>query len=427
MAALIAQKYQVDPLVAPAIAPGLEFLLIRDGLKDSDFVERVRKQLPFSELTPAGLIIGLPHDRDIEEFHPPGGGHGHTVRLSTRNVVTKCDPWAKKLPAALLTEEEKEILGGLNADRVRGHWLPLIGRAPLSLDAAPTIRSRATEHNDNPLVVKHLCAEFGRILGNSKELPFPYGRRERSNVEADITGATLPDDVVIIGAHLDSTAMLTQGWSVHSGSAPGGDDDASGVAGVLAAAEMLAEMSDRRRPKRTIRFVLFNAEENRIAGSEVYVDTLLKRQRICVTAMIQMDMIGYVMDPGLPRRRYQVHAPAPENFPGGIKAVVERSELIREAVINAGSQVSSNLDPRRYPLEDCKDPAIERSDQYRFLLKNWPAVEVCEDLFVDECVDGNAQRPHPGYHKDTDTEVCAEYIADIARAVAGAAWMIAEG
>src|SRR5262249_46439993 len=68
------------------------------------------------------------------------------------------------------------------------------------------------------------------------------------NTVAEIKGSEKPDEVVILGAHLDS-------WDLGTGST----DNGTGSAAVLEAARALAKLD--LKPKRTIRFVLFSGEE----------------------------------------------------------------------------------------------------------------------------------------------------------------------
>lgn len=67
-------------------------------------------------------------------------------------------------------------------------------------------------------------------------------------VVGELRGRDLPDEVVLIGGHLDS-------WDLGTGAL----DDGAGVAITLAAAREIAELP--QRPRRTIRVVLFGAEE----------------------------------------------------------------------------------------------------------------------------------------------------------------------
>jgi Peptidase family M28 len=83
------------------------------------------------------------------------------------------------------------------------------------------------------------------------------GMRQSGNVIAEIPGRELPDEVVLIGAHLDS-------WD----EATGAIDDGAGVGIVTAAAHLIGQLP--RAPRRTIRVVLFGAEEVGLLGAFAY-------------------------------------------------------------------------------------------------------------------------------------------------------------
>jgi carboxypeptidase Q len=78
------------------------------------------------------------------------------------------------------------------------------------------------------------------------------------NTVAEIRGSEKPDEIVLLGAHLDS-------WDLGTGST----DNGTGSMVVMEAARAL-QMSGLR-PKRTIRFVLFSGEEQGLNGSRAYV------------------------------------------------------------------------------------------------------------------------------------------------------------
>jgi len=80
------------------------------------------------------------------------------------------------------------------------------------------------------------------------------------NTVADLRGSEKPDEMVILGAHLDS-------WDLGTGST----DNGTGSMAVLEAARALAKLN--LKPKRTIRFVLFSGEEQGLYGSQEYVKT----------------------------------------------------------------------------------------------------------------------------------------------------------
>jgi carboxypeptidase Q len=79
------------------------------------------------------------------------------------------------------------------------------------------------------------------------------------NTVGEIRGSEKPDEVVIVGAHLDS-------WDLGTGST----DNGTGSMAVLEAARALAKLG--LKPKRTIRFVLFTGEEEGLVGSKRYVE-----------------------------------------------------------------------------------------------------------------------------------------------------------
>ena len=78
------------------------------------------------------------------------------------------------------------------------------------------------------------------------------------NTVADLGGSEKPEEMVILGGHLDS-------WDLATGST----DDGTGAMAVLEAARTLAKLDGK--PKRTIRFVLFSGEEEGLIGSKEYV------------------------------------------------------------------------------------------------------------------------------------------------------------
>ena len=78
------------------------------------------------------------------------------------------------------------------------------------------------------------------------------------NVVAEIPGGQRADELVIVGAHLDSWDFAT-----------GAQDNATGVAMVLEAARTITAAG--RTPRRSIRFVLWGAEEQGLLGSSAYV------------------------------------------------------------------------------------------------------------------------------------------------------------
>ena len=96
-----------------------------------------------------------------------------------------------------------------------------------------------------------------------------------------IRGSEFPDELVIIGAHRDA-------WG------PGTSDNISGTVSVLEAARLLgAEAKAGHRPRRTIVFATWDAEEWGLVGSTEYVeDDSLRLQRHALVYLNQDDIAG---------------------------------------------------------------------------------------------------------------------------------------
>jgi len=80
---------------------------------------------------------------------------------------------------------------------------------------------------------------------------------DSANVIGEIPGRERPDEIVVIGGHLDS-------WDVGSGA----QDDGSGCITALEAAHLIRQLGFR--PRRTLRVVFWTNEENGGAGGEAY-------------------------------------------------------------------------------------------------------------------------------------------------------------
>ncbi len=110
------------------------------------------------------------------------------------------------------------------------------------------------------------------------------------NVVAELPGAGKPGKIYVLGGHYDTYG---------SGERPGGDDNASGIAGVLEAARVLSRYSFEC----TIRFIGFNAEEDWMEGSSDYVNNAVLANNETIAGMINLDMIlrpGWDSDPAQP-------------------------------------------------------------------------------------------------------------------------------
>ncbi len=125
------------------------------------------------------------------------------------------------------------------------------------------------------------------------------------NVIAEIPGTELPEEVVIVSAHLDS-------WD-----GPGSQgvvDNGTGSAVTMEAARLLKAAN--AKPKRTIRFILWTGEEQGLWGSRKYVENLSDAEKARISATF-VDDGGTNYEGGLPAAsnmvEYLAAATAPTN------------------------------------------------------------------------------------------------------------------
>lgn len=123
---------------------------------------------------------------------------------------------------------------------------------------SPRIPAVSISNPDADLLERQLAS--GKPVRISMHLTARDLPQTRSaNVIGEIPGDGKADEIVLLGAHLDS-------WDLGTGAL----DDGAGVAIVTAAAKLIADMKPRAR--RTIRVVLFANEEFGLSGSNTYLE-----------------------------------------------------------------------------------------------------------------------------------------------------------
>lgn len=122
--------------------------------------------------------------------------------------------------------------------------------------AAPRIPAIAIANPDADALERQL-AGGRKVVASMRVTARDLPQVHSANVIGEISGTDKADEIVLLGAHLDS-------WDPGVGAI----DDGAGVAIVMAAARQLAQANPR--PRRTIRVVLFANEEFGLSGSRVY-------------------------------------------------------------------------------------------------------------------------------------------------------------
>jgi Zn-dependent M28 family amino/carboxypeptidase len=201
------------------------------------------------------------------------------------------------------------------------------------------------------------------------------------NLDVEIQGTISPNEVVIVGAHYDTVV-----------GSPGANDNASGVAAILALARRLTQ----RPTGRTLRFVAFVNEENPYAGtdqmgSRVYARRCRQRNEN-VVAMMSLETIGYYDDrPGSQKYPppFGLFYPSTGNFIGFI-GNLKSDNLVRQVV---GTFRRSEL----FPSEGAALPELIRrighSDHASFWREGYRALMVTD----------TADFRYPHYHMPEDT------------------------
>ncbi|MFD3758770.1 M28 family metallopeptidase [Streptomyces sp. NPDC058622] len=428
------------PVAAPAAfaaGPAEDRAAVVAGMRASAAFTFVAGELASSgaavvSLGPAsgGVYLAATADAPVEGVHVPGAQPGHTERLLPDPALLSRPGEAQAAgfvagfaPAMPSAQTVEAVRAAVTSAVMRAYVSRVSGAEPLVEGAPLKVRSRDAASGDNPLVVDALARRL-RELGLTVRLgSFTWRGHRIANVEAEhrVEGS---DGAVLITAHLDSTAEqgefvdadgLPRRYDPAVDPAPGADDDGSGVAAVLASAECLAAIvAANRTPTHTVRFVLFNAEEQGLVGSKVYARAAASAGDT-IAGVLQMDMIAGRQD-GV--RTMEIHAGSAVPGPAG-----DASGVLGDCLERATSAVSSGLTLDR--LSGADDPAAGRSDHASFHERGWAAVAVCENFF-----DGSG--PATGtrqYHKPGDTlddqDHDTQYATDIARGVTVAALTLA--
>lgn len=379
---------------------------------------------------PGGVYVAAVAGTPIEELHIPGTRHGHTERLLpdpallARPGEAHAEGFVSGFMAPAPSPEMIDaVRAAVTPSAIRGHTARISGVDPL-VDGEPgKVRSRDAAASDNMVVVNALARRLHGLGFVVTLHQFSWRGHRLANVEAEypVQGS---DGAVLVTAHLDSTAAqgkftdsagLPRNYDPRIDPAPGADDDGSGTAAVMAAAECLSALvAAGRTPARTLRFVLFNAEEQGLIGSKMYARAAAAAGD-SIAAVLQMDMIAGLQD-GV--RKVEIHAGS--MVPG---PVVDASNALGDRVAEAIKAVASDFQIQR--LTGNTDPAAGRSDHASFHERGWAAVAVSENFFDDTApATGTRQYHLPGDTLD-DGDHDTDYAAEIARSVTAAALTLA--
>jgi carboxypeptidase Q len=148
------------------------------------------------------------------------------------------------------------VIGGQGGGKSAGMNLTHTGILGFNADFAVPVLSMTAE--DQGQLERFLERGMTPRVRFNVQNTFTNGPVETANVVGEIRGREHPEEILVVGGHLDS-------WDLGEGTT----DNGSGIATTLGAAEALVRSG--QRPRRTIRFVLFTGEEQGLDGSFAYI------------------------------------------------------------------------------------------------------------------------------------------------------------
>jgi len=147
------------------------------------------------------------------------------------------------------------VIGGQSGSKAAGMHMTHTGVVGFDLAFDVPVVSMAAEDHDQ--IVRFLDAGKTVRLRINVQNQFTNGPVESANVVGEIRGSQYPEQIIVVGGHLDS-------WDLASGTT----DNGCGTATTLGAAQAIVKSG--MKPRRTVRFVLFTGEEQGLDGSRAY-------------------------------------------------------------------------------------------------------------------------------------------------------------
>jgi hypothetical protein len=299
-------------------------------------------------------------------------------------------------PAPLAAADEvREVVGALAADSMEGRRTGTRGSARAARFLAERMRTYGLEPGGDSSYFQRVTYDVAQgPEGEALRLAGPgFADTGRWAVDYNLIGVirgsdpALRNEAVVLGAHFDHVGIgkPVEGDSIYNGA----DDDASGVATVLAAARALA----KDPPKRTVVVLLTSGEEFGVLGTQWYLGRPTVPLEMTV-ADLQVEMVG-----------------RPDTLVGAGKLWLtgfERSTMGEEL---SGAGLAVVADPRP------EFRFFERSDNIVFALRGIPAHTL------------SSFGMHGDYHQPSDEveRIDFEHLTRVADLVAGAARVLADG
>lgn len=292
--------------------------------------------------------------------------------------------WAAS-PSAAFTPDSRvaAMINEVNKSNLTAFVAVLSGETTATIGGSPyRITTRAT-YSGTPIAK---ATQYLHEYMESRGLAASYHNwsAEGRNVVGTKPGTSRADEILLVIAHLDDLPT--------TGTAPGADDDASGVSAVMSAAAICAT----REFQRTIRFVLFTGNEQGLLGCDAYAMEAYERGDNIV-AVLNMDMIGY----NTGRQIFEMHTrkPAMDGYAADLAIATVMTKVVQS-----------------YGLSSSIIPSLRSANEYytsvdSFRKYAWPGV-----LVIEQNIDFN-----PYYHTPEDrlAHIDPSYLQNVTKVVVG--------
>lgn len=355
------------------------------------------------------IVVVLEHEPQENDRHSPFNGTGNT-RYAT-NRVKALNAQAHGALAVLVMAEP---------NRKHPSNLERVNRIGGSITRSTPLPSQVIVNDDVQIPVTTVSdAVAAELLASAGVTPPAL----QSAIDQDLSNhsVALPDSVVTLhfenksrvsgvtynaagllpgsDSALAAETVIISGHHDHDGAAPGpggsveiwhgADDNGSGTVGVVELAHAFA--ANPLRPRRSILFVVFAAEERGLLGS-YYMAAHPLRPLATTRAMINFDMIG--RDEAKSDQTDGL-IDIPANTSNRLNLIgAAYSPDFRDTVVAANRAIGLDLD-ERFDHENALNTFF-RSDQFPFVLHNIPAFWFFTGF-------------HPDYHHTTDTPDKIDY------------------
>lgn len=219
-----------------------------------------------------------------EELHRCGGFIAHASREEALRAAAPDREAAPPAPAVAYTIDNGPVVQALMAGIQEANIRTNI----TNLSAFFTRYHTTATGQQSAQSIRDLWAGYaqGRTDVSVQTYAHPTATTPQPSIVLTIHGASLPTEVVVLGAHQDSI----NGASPTTGRSPGADDDGSGVA-TLSEVIRVA-LASGYRPERTVKFMAYAAEEVGLRGSNDIAQRF-KNANVNVVGAFQLDMTNF--------------------------------------------------------------------------------------------------------------------------------------